>query len=71
MQVYFFDIVTPEHVQHDFAGRRFAGPDEARHFAELIALDIECRAEVWVDTQIKVSDVTGSALCCVQVKPPE
>jgi Domain of unknown function (DUF6894) len=71
MQLYFFDIITPDHVQHDFTGRRLAGLDDARLFAELIALDIECSANERGDTQIKVSDVTGSALCRVKVRPPE
>ena len=71
MHVYFFDVVTPNYVQHDFHGRKLNVPDDAIQLAELIALDIECSTQDWIDMQVVVRDAEGSRLHAVNVRRPD
>jgi hypothetical protein len=67
MQAYFFDIVTADHIYHDFHGRKFGTPQEAHRLAEMIALDIECSNDERPITQVEVRDVKGGWLYGVNV----
>jgi hypothetical protein len=70
MNPYFFDVVTDSGVQHDFQGRKLERLDDAREWARVIALDLECSDDdrSWGATEIEVRDVDGTCLYSVSVR---
>jgi uncharacterized protein DUF6894 len=72
MNRFFFDIVSKTHVYHDFRGRDFARPEEARELADLIALDLECtESGDCAGSEILVRDIKGEQLFYVRVGEPD
>jgi hypothetical protein len=65
---YFFDFVGPAGSQYDYHGRVFKTPEQARGFAELIALDfgIESQPE-WLSVQVR--SAIGELFFSVAVRP--
>jgi len=72
MQRYFFDVNTRSHIQYDYKGRDFCDFEQARSFAELIALDVECiDSEELGALEVQVRDLTGRHLFSVPVRAPD
>ena len=71
MAPYFFDIVTCNRVLHDFTGRLLENFDDARAWAELLALDIEDSDDVWDTTGVLIRDVRGEVLYSAPIQMPD
>jgi hypothetical protein len=71
MQSYFFDVATASCIQYDFHGCKLAKPNDALDVAEMLALDIECKNQEWVATEIVVRNVAGACLYSVSVRHPD
>ena len=59
MQRYFFDLYNASHVHHDFSGRYFNRPTDAREMAELIALDAAFDSDASAGIEVQVRDSAG------------
>ncbi|HEY7244187.1 MAG TPA: hypothetical protein VH678_09925 [Xanthobacteraceae bacterium] len=71
MQKYFFDLVGQGRSQYDYRGRVLAAPEKAFHLAELIALDLDVRAEgEWSGWSINVRNAYGQQYFSVPVPSP-
>lgn len=68
MRRFFFDVASHAHVYYDYQGREFASADEARGFAELIALDEACSEDSDALGEIQVRDIRGAHLFSVPVQ---
>jgi hypothetical protein len=72
MNHYFFDLVSGDHAQYDYAGRHCAAPEEAYQLAELIALDLENSSNgQCAGWSVQVRDRAGNDLFFVRVREPE
>lgn len=71
MTPYFFDVVTYSDVRHDFTGRELQRFEDAREWAETLALDIEYSDDVWTTKNVEVRDVRGALLYSAEVHPPD
>ena len=72
MKRFFFDVASKTYVQYDYQGREFAGPEEARELAELIALDLECSNDGdWAGLEVQVRNIGGACLFTVPIREPE
>jgi hypothetical protein len=67
MHRFFFDVANHDHVSYDYSGKTLSGLDEARNYAELIALDLGISTD-WRPT-IQIRDVTGRLLLAVSAEP--
>ena len=63
MSRFFFDVTGNGPISLDYAGKMLSGLDEARSYAELLALDIGIGTD-WRPT-IQVRDVAGQLLLSV------
>lgn len=68
MQRFFFDVASHSCVRYDYQGREFANLDEARDFAELIAIDMGCSEDTEQAGEIQVRDIRGVELFSVKVQ---
>ena len=72
MKRFFFDVSFKTHIHYDYQGRDFAGPEQARELAELIALDLECSEDnESMGSEVQVRNVGGTCLFSVPVRQPE
>ena len=72
MTRYFFDIVREASCTHDFHGRYFYSPEEAREMAETVSLDLACsEKDECAGSEIHVRDVKGALLYAVPVRAAE
>jgi len=69
MTRYFFDVTEQTGVRYDYSGRTLPSLDDAREFAELIAIDLGCReSEKAPGTFVLVRDAAGQQLITVEVQ---
>jgi hypothetical protein len=68
MKRFFFDVSFKTHVHYDYQGRDFAEPEQAREYAELIALDLECSDEEYAASEVQVRNVGGACLFSVPIR---
>jgi hypothetical protein len=66
MQRYFFDLVDPTRAEFDYRGREMPSAEQARHLAEVIAIDESTRGDR-IGWMVKVCDATGRTYCAVPV----
>jgi hypothetical protein len=72
MTRYFFDIVRDASYIHDFHGRYFYTPEEARDMAETVSFDLSCsEKDECAGSEIQVRDVEGALLYSVPVRAAE
>jgi hypothetical protein len=72
MKRFFFDVSSTTRRQLDFRGREFAGPEQARELAELIALDLECSDDgSWAGSEVQVRNVIGVCLFTIPIRASE
>jgi Domain of unknown function (DUF6894) len=72
MTRYFFDIVRDASCAHDFHGRYFYTPEEARDMAETVSFDLTClEKDECAGSEIQVRDVKGVLLYSVPVRAAE
>ena len=72
MHKYFFDIISQHRRQFDYQGRTLAGPEQARSYAELLALDLEMNVDgQWSGWAVDVRDARGRQFCSVPVRYPD
>ena len=72
MTRYFFDIVQNASCIHDFHGRYFWNPEEARDMAETVSFDLSCsEKDECAGSEIQVRDVKGALLFAVPVRAAE
>ena len=68
MDVYFFDRISRERSEYDFNGKALPGPEAARQFAELIAMDLGVSEDGnWSNWMISVRDVFGKQMFFVPI----
>ena len=72
MKRFFFDVSFKTHVRYDYQGRDFAGAEQARELAELIALDIGCRDnQDDLGFEVQVRNISGTCLFSIPIRQPE
>lgn len=72
MVKYFFDIVREASCTHDFHGRSFWTPEEAREMAEAVSMDMACsEKDECAGSEIHVRDTKGALLYTVPVRAAE
>ena len=72
MKRFFFDISHNSSIRYDYQGRDFARLEQAREFAELIALDLECSDDgEWVGSEVQVRNIGGSCLFSIPIREIE
>ena len=72
MKRFFFDVSFKNHVHYDYQGRDFAGAEQARELAELIALDLECSEDNNnLGSEVQVRNIGGTCLFSIPVRQPE
>jgi Domain of unknown function (DUF6894) len=72
MKRFFFDVSFKTHVRYDYQGRDFAGPEQARELAELIALDIGCSDNSDDSgTEVQVRNIDGTCLFSIPIRQAE
>jgi hypothetical protein len=67
MSWFFFDVADHGHTSFDYAGKTFSGLEEARNYAELLALDLGIGTD-WRPT-VQVRDRSGKLLLSVDGEP--
>ena len=70
MNRFFFDVAAETYVQYDYRGREFSDLDEARSFAELLALDMGCTDGQDRAVEVQVRNVGGQQLFSVPIQQP-
>ena len=72
MKRFFFDVSFKTHVRYDYQGRDFAGAEQARELAELIALDIGC-SDNHDDpgSEVQVRNIGGTCLFSIPIRQAE
>jgi hypothetical protein len=68
MRRYFFDVFSQTSIRYDYQGREFLTPDDARTFAELVALDMGCSDDSEPAEEIQVRNVRGEHLFSVEIQ---
>jgi hypothetical protein len=68
---YFFDLVKDRVTAHDYQGRYFELPEQARRQGELIAIDLQFASEGWAGGQVSVRDPQGRELYAIPVPGEE
>ncbi len=68
---YFFDLVKEKVTAHDYQGRTFQLPEQAKHQGELIALDLQYASDGWGGGHVCVRDVNGKSLYMIPVGQDE
>ncbi len=72
MTRYFFDIICNTACTHDFHGRYFWSPEEARDMAEAVSMDLACtEKDECAGSEIQVRDVRGDLVFTVPVRAAE
>lgn len=72
MKRFFFDVAFKTHVHYDYQGREFAGAEQARELAELIALDLGCSEDNnGAGTEVQVRNIGGTCLFSVPIRQAE
>jgi hypothetical protein len=71
MKRFFFDVSFKTHVQYDYQGRDFAGAEQARELAELIALDLGCSEDNNAGSEVQVRNIGGTCLFSIPIRQPE
>jgi hypothetical protein len=69
MKQFFFDVAVQTDVRYDYQGRNFTDLEQARNFAELVALDLGCTVETQAN-EVQVRDIRGQQLFVVPIKQP-
>jgi hypothetical protein len=67
MNRFFFDLAAKTYVQYDYQGREFTDADQARSFAELLALDLGCTDDQDRPAEVQVRNVCGALLFSVPI----
>ncbi len=68
MKRFFFDVAVGNHVDYDYRGRDLARAEDAREFAELIALDLGSAEEAeGQNLEIQVRSPNGTRLFSVPI----
>ena len=68
----FFDVAKDTRILYDYQGREFEQPEQARKFAELVALDLGCTAEIdWTTAEVQVRNVSGRRLFSIPIGAPD
>jgi hypothetical protein len=67
MNRFFFDVARKTYVQYDYRGRELSDPNEARSFAELLALDMGCTDDQDRAVEVQVRNVGGEQLFSVPI----
>jgi len=67
MNRFFFDVAAKTYIQYDYRGREFSDPNEARSFAELLALDMGCTDDQDRAAEVQVRNVRGEQLFAVPI----
>jgi hypothetical protein len=67
MARYFFDLVKNDETAHDFQGREFGAPEQARRQGELIAIDLQLSSDDWAGGRVLVRDPHGRELFAIAV----
>jgi hypothetical protein len=71
MKRFFFDVSFKTHVRYDYQGRDFAGAEQARELAELIALDLGCSDNNDLASEVQVRNIVGTCLFSIPVRQAE
>jgi hypothetical protein len=73
MTRYFFDVMWKSRAEYDFSGSLFPDPQEAFHWAQLLALDLEVAADEqeFVGTRLGVRGIDGRELFSIPIGQAE
>jgi hypothetical protein len=67
MARYFFDLIKNRETAHDYQGREFNAPEQARRQGELIAIDLQLESDEWAGAQVSIRDPQGRELFAIAV----
>ena len=70
MNRFFFDVAAKTYVQYDYRGREVSDLNEARSFAELLALDMGCTDDQDRAAEVQVRNIRGEQLFAVPILQP-
>ena len=69
MKRFFFDVAAGNHVDYDYRGRDLARAEDAREFAELIAIDLGTDEDAnRQKCEVQVRSINGTRLFSVPIR---